>query len=262
MAWSPLATQFCLELGFGVLLTLALIPRAPMGVFFFRMMGTTALVPILAAGLLGATFGGMGFQDPGVIAALLACVAFPWYSGPVRGERRFTALAFAAVCTAVALWFTVVSAAPGLEAGAPRIVGVLSALAAGVVAGGVGTAMVVGHWYLTVPSLPVSLLARVNRATLWAMGASSVLVLSLILMHAEALEVADTPLLSPYGLFHLGARLAVGLLLPLLFGWMTGGALRYQNTRSATGILYASTVLVLIGAAGSLSLQDSYGIPL
>ena len=43
---------------------------------------------------------------------------------------------------------------------------------------------------------------------------------------------------------------------------MTAGSLAYDNTRSATGILYASTVLVLIGTAASLSLQDSYGIPL
>jgi hypothetical protein len=43
---------------------------------------------------------------------------------------------------------------------------------------------------------------------------------------------------------------------------MTSESLRYKNTRSATGILYASTVLVLIGTAVSLFLQDSYGAPL
>ena len=43
---------------------------------------------------------------------------------------------------------------------------------------------------------------------------------------------------------------------------MTASSIKAQNTRSATGILYASTVLVLIGTAVSVSLQDSYGIPL
>lgn len=43
---------------------------------------------------------------------------------------------------------------------------------------------------------------------------------------------------------------------------MAASALRFQNTRSATGILYALTVLVLIGTAVSLFLQDSYGVPL
>jgi hypothetical protein len=48
----------------------------------------------------------------------------------------------------------------------------------------------------------------------------------------------------------------------MLFAWMVSGSLAYQNTRSATGILYASTVLVLIGTAVSVSLTDSYGVPL
>ena len=76
------------------------------------------------------------------------------------------------------------------------------------------------------------------------------------------LDAADTPLFGPWGLFHLGTRLAVGIALPLAFAWMTAGSLDFKNTRSATGILYASTILVLIGTAVSVSLQDSYGIPL
>ena len=79
---------------------------------------------------------------------------------------------------------------------------------------------------------------------------------------SELLGQASTPLLGPWGLFHLGARIATGLALPLLFAWMTSGSLAYRNTRSATGILYASTVLVLIGTAVSISLQDAYGVPL
>ena len=82
------------------------------------------------------------------------------------------------------------------------------------------------------------------------------------LFTVESLRAADTPLLGPWGLFYLGARVAVGLALPLLFAWMTAGSLAHRNTRSATGILYASTVLVLIGTAASLGLQDSYGMPL
>jgi hypothetical protein len=50
--------------------------------------------------------------------------------------------------------------------------------------------------------------------------------------------------------------------MPLAFAAMAAGALRFKNTRSATGILYASTVLVLIGTAVAVSLQDTYGVPL
>jgi hypothetical protein len=61
---------------------------------------------------------------------------------------------------------------------------------------------------------------------------------------------------------YLGTRVAFGVLMPLAFAWMTASSLRFQNTRSATGILYASTVLVLIGTAVAISLQSSYGVPL
>jgi len=137
-----------------------------------------------------------------------------------------------------------------------------SALATGCVAGTVGLAMVLGHWYLTVPNLPVSHLRRMNRVTAISM------VLCLVSVGLSyAIFFAGEPLRAPtefgmWGLFYLGTRVAVGLLLPLLFAWMTAESLRHENTRSATGILYASTVLVLIGTAVSISLQDSYGVPL
>jgi hypothetical protein len=138
----------------------------------------------------------------------------------------------------------------------------LSALATGTVAGSVGLAMVLGHWYLTVPNLGIEHLQRLNRVTIASMCISLALVSLLCAMHASELDAKATPLFGPWGLFHLGTRVAVGLVLPLVFAWMASSSMRYRNTRSATGILYASTVLVLIGTAAALSLQDSYGLPL
>jgi hypothetical protein len=137
-----------------------------------------------------------------------------------------------------------------------------SALSTGAVAGSVGLAMVLGHWYLTVPNLQVKHLARLNRVTVGAMLASIVCVALTCIWHRESFTSGSAPLLGPWGLFYLGTRLTVGLLLPLLFAWMTAGSLKFENTRSATGILYASTVLVLIGTAVSVSLQSSYKVPL
>ena len=122
--------------------------------------------------------------------------------------------------------------------------------------------MVLGHWYLTIPGLDVSHLTRLNRVTIVAMVASLVGLGLVSLAFGETLAAASTPLLGPWGLFYLGTRTAVGLVLPMLFAWMTIESLKHNNTRSATGILYASTVLVLIGTAVSISLQDSYGVPL
>jgi hypothetical protein len=77
MAWSPLATQFCLELAFGVLLSLAFVPRAPVGVLFYRVMGTAALVPVLAALVAPPTVGAGAWTSPETFAAALPVVTYP-----------------------------------------------------------------------------------------------------------------------------------------------------------------------------------------
>lgn len=261
MGWSVLGTQFCLELGFGVFVALAFVHRAPLGVFFFRLMGTTALVPVLVAAVLPPLSGQASWTDGAVLSAGIAVLLYPLYSGPVKMRTRGLALAGAVLGSGTAL-VLVVGASAATAGPLELAVASLSALSTGGVAGTVGLAMVLGHWYLTIPGLDVAHLAWLNKVTVAAMVVSLAAVGLVCLVFSEALNTGRTPLLGPWGLFYLGTRVAVGLLLPLLFGWMTAASLKHQNTRSATGILYASTVLVLIGTAVSISLQDSYGVPL
>lgn len=257
---SRLGVQFCWELAFGVLAALAFVPRAPVGTLFYRIMGSTALV-LLLSGLGLALDAGRGWTEPECLAVLAACIAFPLYSGPMRGATWGTALGIGIAGAAFATTRELSQCMPDasfLQLGLSS----LSALATGAVAGSVGLAMVLGHWYLTVPNLGIDHLQRLNRVTIVSMLASLALVSLLCVLHFDELNARRTPLFGPWGMFHLGTRMAVGLLLPLLFAWMAASSMRYRNTRSATGILYASTVLVLIGTAAALSLQDSYGLPL
>lgn len=260
MAWTLLAQQFALELGFGVLLALAFVPRAPVGTLFYRLMGTTAALP-LAVALWLRVRGGTPWSDVGVIGAVAALVAYPLYSGPMRGSSWWVGLVLALVGAATATGAVVVEGLPELGTGG-GLVATLSALATGTVAGSVGLAMVLGHWYLTVPKLEIHWLQRLNRVTVAAMLGSGALFGLSMWLFADTLRAAQPSLFAPFGLFYLGTRVAVGLLLPLLFAAMAASSLRFQNTRSATGILYASTVLVLIGTAVSVFLQDSYRVPL
>jgi hypothetical protein len=263
MSWASLGTQFCLELAFGVLATLAFVARAPLGTFFFRVMGVTALVPLLAALTLPVFVAQEGWSEPGRLGAGLAVLSFPLYSGSVRVTTRKIALIVAALGAAASIALEVRDAAAVEAAGAlPWLVASSSALSTGLVGGSVGLAMVFGHWYLTVPSLEVDWLVRLNRLTMVWMAASLVALAVTCAVFAGALREQDVDLLGPWAMFHLGTRVAVGLVMPLVFGWMTAQSLHHRNTRSATGILYASTVLVLIGTAASLFLQDAYGVPL
>lgn len=261
MAWSLLGTQFCLQIAFGILLALAFVPRAPVGAFFYRVMGTTALVPILLACVMPPATGEGSWTDPAVLSGLVAVLAYPVYSGPVRGVRWSVGLAVGACATAAGVVFCL-GHSEALGGGMALFLASLSALATGAVAGSVGLAMVLGHWYLTIPKLQVRHLVRLNRVTVAALLASTVSLGGVCLAFREELSIGSNPLFGATGLFYLGTRVVIGLAMPLLFAWMTAGSLKFSNTRSATGILYASTVLVLIGTAVAVSLQDTYGVPL
>jgi len=259
MAWSALAQQFCLELGFGVLLALAFVPGAPVGSFFYRLMGTTAALPIALALVTRASASSLA--DPVLWSTGLALAAYPLYSGPIRGRWWVLGLALGLLGSGLATVWIVAQGLDGLGWLGGAVAGA-SALATGAVAGSVGLAMVLGHWYLTVPKMELRHLRRLNRLTVATLLCSALLCAISCLVFAQVLRASRPPLFAPMGLFYLGTRIAVGLALPLVFAAMAASSLRFGNTRSATGILYASTVLVLIGTAVSIFLQDSYRVPL
>jgi hypothetical protein len=261
VGWSQLGTQFCLQLAFGVLLALAFVPKAPVGRLFYRVMGTSAVVPLAVAAVAPVLWGGVAWSDPATIAAGVATLTYPAVSAPVRGWRWWTALAIGLLATGCAIVFSIVRTAD-LATPLEVALGSFCAMATGAVAGSVALAMVLGHWYLTIPTLHVDHLRRLNRVTIVSIVVDLLLLATSLTVFADQLQATERPLLGPWGLFYLGTRVTVGLLLPLLFAVMTAGSLEFKNTRSATGILYASTILVLIGTAVSISLQDSYGIPL
>ncbi len=258
MDWTAVGTQFSRQLAFGVLFALAFVPHAPVGAFFYRLLGTTALVPIVGAIALPVLERPDAWQRPAVLATGLGVLAYPFYASLARGWTWLASVAVALSGLATAVFLDL----PGDTGFFSRALQTVSILATGTVAGSVGLAMVLGHWYLTVPKLEVRHLRRLNRVTVASMLASLVLVGLCLLTFADRLESAATPLFGPWGLFHLGTRVVAGLCMPLVFAWMAHDSLRFENTRSATGILYASTVFVLVGTAMAVSLQTSYGVPL
>lgn len=261
MGWSTLGTQFCLELAFGVLFALAFVPRAPVGKLFYRLIGTVAVLPLLVASFAPVLWGNVQWKDPVLITTLFAVLAFPAFSGPFRGLKWAASLAWSLFWTALALVLAL-NREGASGANGTLLLGSLSAMATGSVAGSVSLAMVLGHWYLTIPNLQLRHLERMNRVSVVSICVSLIVVAVTCWIFRERLDSEDAPLTGSWGLFCIGTRIISGLLLPLLFAWMASESLKFRNTRSATGILYASTILVLIGTAVSISLQDSYGIPL
>ena len=60
----------------------------------------------------------------------------------------------------------------------------------------------------------------------------------------------------------LAVRWAVGLVAPLVLGWMAWESARLRSTQSATGILYVAVVCAFLGELLSLLLTRQTGLPL
>src|SRR5262245_57441571 len=140
MSWGLLAQQFCLEIGFGLLLALAFVPRAPVGAFFYRLMGTCAALP-LAAALCARVRAGTAWSDPVVLGTTAALLAYPFFSGPARGKRWVLGLGAGLLGSALATGWVVRTGLPALTP-LGQLIATLSSLATGAVAGSVGLAMV------------------------------------------------------------------------------------------------------------------------
>jgi hypothetical protein len=252
-----LGTRLGLAIALGYLCALLVLGPAPVGRFFYRLTGWTAAI---AAGLtaLLALAGGWPEATADRIS-LLGTVGMvlpaPWYVANRPAIRR-RGLLLAILMALVAVTARALSAT-GL--GLREVPGDLAAAA---VAGGACFAMVFGHGYLTVPGLPQALLRRINA---WVAGALLLrLLLSLAALALAWSRLTDPrePLLRTFDWLDLGVRYGAGLLLPLLFAGMVHSSLRWRNTQSATGILYASTILVWIGEAVALQLGQRWGVAL
>jgi hypothetical protein len=267
--WTQAGALFGLEIGVGVLAATLALARAPLGPFFFRLLGGTAAAATAAGALLPLAARDGALPAPVAAGAAMTVLACLLLAARLSWKGRALALAAAlagallALGSAVSFAFLSGSGALGrrlLDDSTGRLFLLLAPVASGGVVGSVAVSMVLGHWYLVVPALPIELLRRMNR---WAAGAlAGRLALSAGILLAFGTTLRDGSLFRPMGLFHLGTRAAVGIAVPLVFSGLVAGTLRHGNTRSATGILYASCILVLIGEAVGLSLWSASGLPL
>lgn len=262
MDWSSLGSLFCLELSLGTFVFLGLVSKAPVTPFFFRMNGFFGLLLLGAAWWLR-----FAKQLPeGVAGQLLilgTALGVGGYLGSVfrtRAQIRRIFLLSAILGAALALAGAVRSMS-NVDAGVLSLF-LLSAAASGMIVGGIGISMALGHHYLTVPDMEIAHLKRLNVATIFAIVAKIAGVGVLLAIFSSQLIQEESALFRPMGWFHLGTRFFVGLVMPLVFALMVVGCLKHNATRSATGILYASTVLVILGEAMGLSLWSSYGVML
>jgi hypothetical protein len=243
---------FLAHLGIGIAFTLLLVSKEA-GVKFFRFNAGLAAALLAAALAFRPDVGSIGgaVANRSAIAALsvaLASLTVYWIiAGRIWGWLRppLAALASAAGAAAVIMHGL---ATPGEVTG--RVLTAVSTLSSAALLGGACTAMVLGHWYLVIPSMQVSHLQRIvgfHIATL----AGRVAVVAVVIALAVGVPLATGQSLRRYvssvdGIF-FWQRMLFGLAAPAVLSYLTWETAKIRSTQSATGILYVDFFTVVVG---------------
>jgi hypothetical protein len=123
------------------------------------------------------------------------------------------------------------------------------------------TAMLMGHSYLIAPAMSIAPLMRLLAALL---GSALVrMALAGAALAAWSWTSGQSPLnLKNETVLWLPVRWALGLVAPLVLGWMAWQAARIRSTQSATGILYVAVIFCFLGELTGQLLEASTGFAL
>ena len=130
----------------------------------------------------------------------------------------------------------------------------LSDFSSAAVLGGVTTGMLLGHWYLTTPTMSIKPLTWFNTAIAFA-------VLVRLIASGWAIAGVGVSLPDTTQQICLGIRWAGGVVAPGLMSVMVWRILQHRNTQSATGVLFATLVVVFMGEMAAALLEQDARIP-
>jgi protein NrfD len=242
---------FLSHLAIGIAFTLAFVSRDA-GVKFFRFNTGTAALLMVAA---------FAFRPPEVSADVAGRVAFGalvvfeaavvvyWLTvGRALASVRPAIVAITIAAGFVALIAQAIASAPGVPAQAMTI---LSFFSSAFLLGGACTAMILGHWYLVIPSLQVTHLQSIVKVHMLSMVLRVVVVGAAIVFGIVSWQPGMGPNFTRYifsiaGIF-FWQRILFGLAGPAVLSYLTWETAKIRSTQSATGILYVDFFTVVVG---------------
>jgi hypothetical protein len=261
MSLSTVLFLFLAHLGVGITGTLVLVSKDA-GVKFFRF--NAGLAAILIAVALAFRYGASGSApadhsgiDRLALLALecaeAAAVIYWATVGRLLARIRPGIVAVMVVGGVVAI------VAQALDVAADRslpfrVLTVASFLTSAAMLGGACTSMILGHWYLVIPSMHVSHLQSIVRVHI-ASTAARLVVVGAAVWLALATAYAANPIGGPSfrryimsvdGIF-FWQRILFGLAGPAVLSYLTWETAKIRSTQSATGILYVDFFSVVVG---------------
>ena len=244
---------FLAHLGLGIVFTLVFVSREA-GVKFFRFNAG------LAAVLIGTAFVFRSPEAGATLAGRVALVALAVAEAAVvvywaTIGRMLASIRPALVATAVAAGIVAIGAqAIAVVAGRPvtlMAMTLASFFSSAALLGGSCTAMILGHWYLVIPSLQVTHLQSVVKLHVASMIVRVAVVAAVVFFAVATWQPGFGPnfwryITSIAGIF-FWQRVLFGLLGPALLSYLTWQTAKIQSTQSATGILYVDFFTVVVG---------------
>jgi protein NrfD len=261
---------FLAHLGVGIAFMLAFVPRDA-GVKFFRFnAGLAAILLVIALafylqyarGVAHLPAANRQVDDRRVLAALssqlplVVCTALTVFFWATVG-RAFTRIRHVLLGVAAIAGVTaVIAQALEISNGASPTIAALtvaSFVTSALLLGGACTAMILGHWYLVLPSMDVSYLQRIVDVHISSLVARIVVVAAAVWFaiaswrpEADAGPSFRHYILSIDGIF-FWQRVLFGLAGPAVLSYLTRETAKIRSTQSATGILYVDFFTVVVG---------------
>ena len=246
----------------GISGALALIPPDAAGRRFFRFHAASLIVLACAATALGRPFfAGIPRETLALLSAAVAwaLVADIVVIAALAFSRTRPIVPTAFLLPVITGGFLAVAVALKEESGRPAQAALLTAhlLTSGALLGSVLVAMNLGHSYLQNAALSFDHLERLAKLFLGSAIAKTVVTGALL-----APEMARwwPQLLDTLDRMLILARVVAGLGGSIALAWMTLSCARSKANQSATGILYAAMVFVLVGEGISMYLTLGRGI--
>ncbi len=255
---SQALTEFALRLIFGMAAMLAATDYRQTSSGFYRIQ----MLVVLGLSVLASMFAGhvheelspslwqsrFLFWDCLAIAAAAFLGSVFWMLERKPAAYRLVLLILAGSAAWLAVHARISSATPLLWS-----FQTLSNLSSGVILGGAMTGMLLGHWYLTAPTMSLDPLLRMTK--LFGVAAGLRLLFSTIGLCWGWQEIsgATTVML-------LLMRWCFGIIAPLAVFVMTWRILKYRNTQSATGVLFVGVIVTFLGELSGILLFLQMGL--
>lgn len=269
--------QFSLRLLLGMALAWAVLPRREITSGFFRIQLLLALaLSVLAAVSIGShpgvidwlarivPQGGSDGPRPATSGvALCVVLALLSFSGSVAWtlERRSGGTLFLFAILTLALFVQAIGALGTANVqGGNGLPFLASEYASAAALGSCVTGMLLGHWYLTAPTMSIAPLGRANTWFGACVGLRALLSVAAVWLTLDR-SGASVEWTTTHQVW-LVLRWLAGIVLPLILCVMTARILKYRNTQAATGVLFAAVILVFLGELAGMLLSRELGVPM